>query len=151
MEIYAYPTTSFSKRVLFYLKGMEEKRDLYFTVLNKNPVTLTLKNWGANLTGSLLELMGVEKGGEPEILARSGNYSGMSRVLELPPGHFMAFRVGIFTPASETGETNSSVWLETQFQRLDVKFKFRVAKGSLGTVPSELVFEPAFPVRIILK
>ena len=56
-------------------------------------------------------------------------------------------RVGIYTPSHETAETNSSVFVETDYQRLDVKFRFRVTKGSLSTFPSDLVFEPAFPVR----
>ena len=76
---------------------MEEKRDLYFAVLNKNPVALTLKDWGANLTGCLLELMGLEKGGVAEVLAREGTYTGMRRPserhpLRIPPGHYMVFR-----------------------------------------------------------
>ena len=61
------------------------------------------------------------------------------------------FRVGIYTPSHETAETNSSVFVETDYQRLDVKFRFRVTKGSLSTFPSDLVFEPAFPVRRVLK
>jgi len=134
--------------------GMEEKRDLYFAVLNKNPVALTLKDWGANLTGCLLELMGLEKGGVAEVLAREGNYTGMSRPserhpLRIPPGHYVVFRVGIYTPSHETAETNSSVFVETDYQRLDVKFRFRVTKGSLSTFPSDLVFEPAFPGKSV--
>ena len=60
-------------------------------------------------------------------------------------------RVGIYTPSHETAETNSSVFVETDYQRLDVKFRFRVTKGSLSTFPSDLVFEPAFPVRRAAK
>jgi len=132
--------------------GMAEKRDLYFTVLNRNPVTLNLKNWGANLTGSLLELMGVEKGGEGEVMRRA-NFSGMHRSLAIPPDHYMVFRVGIFAPTQE-GETNATVFVETEYQKLDIHFKFRVAKGSLSTVPAELIFDQAFPgksVKLKLK
>ena len=87
----------FLRVMLNFISGMEEKRDLYFAVLNKNPVALTLKDWGANLTGCLLELMGLEKGGVAEVLAREGNYTGMSRPserhpLRIPPGHYMVFR-----------------------------------------------------------
>jgi hypothetical protein len=48
--------------------GMSEKRDHYFTILNKNPVTIQLDGWGSNLTDALIELMGVEAGNETEIL-----------------------------------------------------------------------------------
>ncbi len=46
---------------------MGEKRDLYFTVINRNPVSVTLRGWGANLTGSLVELMGVAEGNETQV------------------------------------------------------------------------------------
>ena len=123
---------------------MEEKRDHFFTILNKNPVTLNLKSWGANLTGSLVELMGVEQGTEADILRRA-NFSDMTRRLKIPPGHYMVFRVGIFTPIEE-GETNATVFVETDYHAFRVPFKFRVAKGSLNTVPRELIFDSAFPV-----
>ena len=44
-----------SQEVLdFGTMGMGEKRDIYFANLNKNPIAVTLRVWGANLTGSLL-------------------------------------------------------------------------------------------------
>ena len=58
----------------------------------------------------------------------------------------MVFRVGILTK-DEEGETNGSVFVETDFHSFDVRFRFRVARGSLHTVPRELVFDPVFPVR----
>lgn len=125
--------------------GMDEKRDAYFTILNRNPVTLNLVDWGPNYTGTLLEMMGVEKGAEPEIMQRS-NFTGMRRSLQIPPFHFMVFRLGISTPGEE-GETNSTVFVKTDYETINIPFKFRVARGSLATVPSELIFEPAFPVR----
>ena len=61
----------------------------------------------------------------------------------------MVFRVGIFTP-NEEGETNATVFVDTDYHAFRVPFKFRVAKGSLNTVPRELIFDPAFPVMDIL-
>ena len=58
--------------------GMGEKRDLYFTIINRNPVGVNLRGWGSNLTGSLVELMGVDEGNETQILQRS-NFTGMVR------------------------------------------------------------------------
>ena len=48
-----------SQEVLdFGTMGMGEKRDIYFAILNKNPIAVTLRGWGANLTGSLVEVIG---------------------------------------------------------------------------------------------
>ena len=88
--------------------------------------------------------MGVEAGSQSDILRRA-NFSDMTRRLKIPPGHYMVFRVGIFTP-DEEGETNATVFVDTDYHAFRVPFKYRVAKGSLNTVPRELVFDPAFPV-----
>ena len=124
--------------------GMSEKRDIFFTLLNKNPIPVYLKGWGSNLTGSLVELMGVDEGNETTILERF-SFSSMTRTLTIPPDHFMAFRIGILTPSDTEGATNATVYIETNYQRFEVPFRFRVAKGSLHTVPKELIFDPVFP------
>ena len=124
--------------------GMSEKRDIFFTLLNKNPIPVYLKGWGSNLTGSLVELMGVDEGNETTILERF-TFSSMPRQLVIPPDHFMAFRIGILTPSDKEGATNATVYVETNYQRFEVPFRFRVAKGSLHTVPRELIFDPVFP------
>ena len=124
---------------------MSERRDLYFTILNKNPVSTMLRGWGANLTGTLVELMGVDVGDEMHILQRA-NFSGMNRKLIIAPDHYMVFRIGLFTKDME-GQFNGTVYVETDMHRFDVPFSFTVAKGSLNTVPRELAFDPVFPVR----
>ena len=124
--------------------GMSEKRDIFFTLLNKNPIPVYLKGWGSNLTGSLVELMGVDEGNETTILERF-SFSSMTRTLTIPPDHFMAFRIGILTSSDTEGATNATVYIETNYQRFEVPFRFRVAKGSLHTVPKELIFDPVFP------
>lgn len=151
--------------------GMGEKRDLYFTVLNRNPVGVTLRGWGSNLTGSLVELMGVAEGNETQviwqtsflfllcrskavffllqILQRSNFSTGLVRRLLIPPGHYMVFRIGVLTSADAEGESNASVYVETDYHAFRVYFRFRVARGSLNTVPRELAFEDAFPVSSI--
>ncbi len=126
--------------------GMGEKRDLYFTILNRNPVPVTLRGWGANLTGTLVELMGVAEGNETDILEK-GAFSDMSRKLNVPPGFYMVFRIGIHTTEKE-GATNGSVYVETDYHTFYVPFRFRVAKGSLHTVPRELIFDSVFPVSL---
>jgi hypothetical protein len=128
--------------------GMGEKRDHYFTILNKNPVTINLDGWGSNLTGSLVELMGVEEGNETEILQRA-NFSNMARKMSIPPGHYMVFRISIQTPEEE-GMFNATVFIDTDYHAFLLPFRFRVAKGSLHTVPRELIFDPVFPVSCSL-
>ena len=73
--------------------GMNEKRDLYFAILNKNPIGITLKTWDASLSGSAVEVVGVDKGNETDIVDR-GSFSGMTRNTFVKPGHYLIFRLG---------------------------------------------------------
>ena len=34
--------------------GMNEKRDLYFALINKGPVKVVLRGWGGNITGKII-------------------------------------------------------------------------------------------------
>ena len=123
---------------------MGEKRDIYFAILNKNPIPVTLRGWGANLTGSLVEVIGVDEGTESEILER-GSFEGMTRKLIIPPGHYLIFRLGLHTTEAKEGAFDGHVYVETTHHTFNVPYKFRVAKGSLHTVPKELIFDPVFP------
>lgn len=79
-----------------------------------------------------------------QILQRQ-NFTGMIRKLIIDPGHFMVFRIGVVT-VDEEGEKEGTVFVETDYEKFDVRFKYKVAKGSLHTVPRDLVFDAAFPV-----
>ena len=88
--------------------------------------------------------LGIEEGNETQILQRA-NFSNMVRTMSIPPGHYMVFRISIQTPEEE-GLTNATVFIDTDFHAFLLQFRFRVAKGSLHTVPRELIFESVFPV-----
>lgn len=141
-----FPGSPSQKLLNFGTLGKSEKRDMYFTVINKNPVSVMLRGWGSNQTGALVELMGVGRGSEMDILQRA-NFSGMTRKLIIHPGHYLVFRIGVNTRDQE-GTIKASVFVETDHDALDVLFQYTVAEGSLHTVPKELVFEPAFPVSV---
>lgn len=72
-------------------------------------------------------------------------FPDMTRMLNINPGHYMVFRIGIMTKDVE-GETNATVFVDTDYHSFKVAFRFTVARGSLHTVPRELNFDPVFPV-----
>ena len=50
--IFQFNPSSPSESVLdFGTIGMNEKRDMYFALLNKGPVKVVLRGWGGNITG----------------------------------------------------------------------------------------------------
>ena len=97
-----------------------------------------------NISGSLIELMGVAMGNETKIASKQ-NYSDLAKRLFVMPGHFVLYRIGLVS-GSEEGQFQASVFVSTEFEELSVPFRFRVAKGSLSTDSQQLSFEPTFPV-----
>ncbi|XP_064122093.1 transmembrane protein 131-like isoform X5 [Macrobrachium nipponense] len=148
--------------------GMGEQRDLYFYVINENPVELRLRGWGSNLTRSAVELMGVEEGNITTIRTRNNmTYSSKSTIwgqgvsgyadnlenegeepkLFLKPHHYAAFRIGVLTPDTE-GIFIAESFVQTQFEQIKIPFRLRTADGSLSIVPNTLMFDNAFPGKI---
>ncbi|XP_066949004.1 transmembrane protein 131 isoform X11 [Macrobrachium rosenbergii] len=148
--------------------GMGEQRDLYFYVINENPVELRLRGWGSNLTRSAVELMGVEEGNITTIRTRNNmTYSSKSTIwgqgvsgyadnlenegeepkLFLKPHHYAAFRIGVLTPDTE-GIFIAESFVQTQFEQIKIPFRLRTADGSLSIVPNTLMFDNAFPGKV---
>jgi len=138
-----FPSSPSESTLDFGTIGMNEKRDMYFALLNKGPVRVVLRGWGGNITGSLIELMGVAEGNETNVVARQ-NYSDMQRRLYVSPDHYVVYRIGILSGSTE-GEYHAQVFVSTEYEEIAVPFRFRVARGSLSTSPQQLYFATAFP------
>ena len=52
--------------------GVGESRDMFFYLLNENPIPVELRGWGSNFSRSVVELAGTDRGGVAEILSRHG-------------------------------------------------------------------------------
>lgn len=126
--------------------GMGEQRDIFFYVINENPVELRLRGWGSNLTRSAVELMGVEEGNLTTIKNRN-NMTYTSKSLFLKPHHYAVFRIGVLTPDTE-GIFIAEAFVQTQFEQIKIPFRLRTADGSLSVVPNTIVFDHAFPGKI---
>lgn len=138
-----FPSSPSESILDFGTIGMNEKRDMYFALINKGPVKVILRGWGGNITGSLIELMGVAEGNETDVVARQ-NYTEMHRRLYVAPKHYVIYRIGMLSGSVE-GEFHASVFVSTEYEEISVPFRFRVARGSLSTSPQQLYFETAFP------
>jgi hypothetical protein len=57
--------------------GTSSQKEAHFAVINNNPVAVLLKSWGTNMTGTLMELIGVEEGNQSTVLQRY-SFSNMS-------------------------------------------------------------------------
>ncbi|XP_054721293.1 transmembrane protein 131-like [Uloborus diversus] len=124
--------------------GMGDKRAIVFAVINENPVDVNLKFWGSNTSKTYVELVGVDKG-NASTLAWRQNFSSMARSLILKPQHYAIFRIGITAPTHE-GIFQGQAFVETQYEKINVPFSLRTAKGALKV--EEIFFENSFPGKI---
>ncbi|XP_055926563.1 transmembrane protein 131-like isoform X3 [Argiope bruennichi] len=124
--------------------GMGDKRTVVFAVINENPVDVNLKFWGSNSSKTYVELVGVDKG-NASTLAWRQNFSAMARSLILKPQHYAIFRIGITAPNHE-GIFHGQAFVETQYEKINVPFSLRTAKGALKV--DEIFFENSFPGKI---
>ena len=51
-----FPSSPEESVLDFGTVGMNEKRDLYFALINKGPVKVVLRGWGGNITGEATAL-----------------------------------------------------------------------------------------------
>ena len=135
-KLQPYLPASPSESVLdFGTIGMSERRDLYFALMNKGPVKVVLRGWGGNITGSLIELMGIAPGNETDLSGRS-NFTDLARRLFVLPGHYIVFRIGLLTGAEE-GEFHASCFVSSEYEELRVPFRsvatLRVATIGVAT------------------
>lgn len=57
--------------------GSASQKEAHFAVINNNPVAVLLKSWGTNMTGAVVELVGVEEGNLSTLMQRH-SFSNMS-------------------------------------------------------------------------
>ncbi|KAJ4441386.1 hypothetical protein ANN_11241 [Periplaneta americana] len=129
--------------------GSTSQKEAHFAVVNNNPVAVLLKSWGTNMTGALVELVGVEEGNRSTVLQRH-SFSNMSTTLVLMPGHYAVFRVFVEAPKTE-GAILAEVFVKTQFERVVIPARMTVAHGNLEVLPESLVLDDCFPIRLLTK
>jgi hypothetical protein len=62
--------------------GSTSQKEIHFAVINNNPVAVLLKSWGTNMTGALVDLIGVEEGNQSTVMQRH-SFSNMSTTVSI--------------------------------------------------------------------
>lgn len=129
--------------------GSSSQRESHFALLNNNPVAVNLETWGTNLTGAVVELLGVEEGNRSTLLEKH-SFKNMSKSLILKPGFFAVFRVLVVAPEKES-ILQAEVFITTQFEKVVLPTKMRVAHGKLEVVPDPIIFDDCFPGKLCVQ
>ncbi|XP_066999356.2 transmembrane protein 131 [Anabrus simplex] len=142
--------SSFNETELnFGTVGSASRKEAYFALINSNPVPVQLQSWGTNLTGAVVELMGVAVGNISSIKGRHKfNNMNISSVVE--PGQYAVFRVLVIAPETE-GATLAEIFVQTQFENVVLPARMRVAHGRLEMLPQSLVLDDCFPGKLCVQ
>jgi hypothetical protein len=60
--------------------GTSSQKEAHFAVINNNPGAVVLKSFGTNMTGALMELVGVDEGNQSTVLQRH-SFSNMTKTV----------------------------------------------------------------------
>ena len=132
----------------FGTMGMEEKRSMTFTLRNENPVDIVIREFGANMDKTLVDLLGVEEGNGTMLTRKHNTSLIQTNPLILKPYHFAVFMVELVAPKME-GTFAAEVIIVTQFENLYIPITLRTAEGSLTSIPEKVLFDKAFPGKIL--
>ena len=83
--------------------GSSSHKEAYFALINNNPVAVLLKSWGTNMTGALVELMGVEEGNHSSVTQRH-SFTNMSTTVSV------CVFLNFILASSKSDENSVSLW-----------------------------------------
>ncbi|XP_013418594.1 transmembrane protein 131-like isoform X2 [Lingula anatina] len=138
----------FKGQLDFGVMGVGDRRKLTFTLRNDNPIDVTIYEFSSNMLRTTVELLGVEKG-NGTALTREHNVSEIdTSPLVLKPYHFAVFRVNLHAP-DEEGSYAAEVLIYTNFETQYIPLTLMTVEGGLMAVPEVLMFENAFPGKVL--
>ncbi|XP_070552188.1 transmembrane protein 131-like isoform X2 [Ptychodera flava] len=137
-------------QINFGTMGIGDVRSMTFTIINKNPIAIPLHEWGCNIDGTRVDLLGVEPG-NGTYLSRVHNISEIDTdPLVLPPHHYAVFRIEVIGPNQE-GQFVSEVLLKSPYEVISIAVIMRTADGCLQAKPEEIRFRPTFPGHVVYQ
>ncbi|VDK82735.1 unnamed protein product [Litomosoides sigmodontis] len=144
------------KEFNFGLIDVGDSRSIQFSVINENPVAITIKNLRRALPSiTTLSLLGVHASEQNNLTSNLTSHK-KSRLSEayregedflLLGSSFAVFRYTLQAPTDRTILSDEFV-IETDFEYSSFPVIYTIGQGTVIAVPEELVFPDAFPGRI---
>ncbi|XP_023015828.2 transmembrane protein 131 isoform X1 [Leptinotarsa decemlineata] len=128
------------------LIGFDSRKEVYFMVVNHNPVTLHLKNIHSSIPMTQAGVLGCGSGDYRLVLFQP-SFSNLTRCHNLKAKHYAIIKVVVTTSHVE-GQVWGDLYVETQFENLKVPVHFKIAPGRLDISSDKLIFDQCFPAKI---
>jgi len=168
-----YEVESLNEDVLDYgTVGTLENRTLTFRIINRNPVEVSIKEYGTEFEYARLQLVHIKSAKASKMAKRSKWFKNRvctdSRVKDcsprdqihdngvidqkqgdpivLRPSDIVTFTVDITAPKNE-GTYQADITMQTMYETIQIPIYLKTVKGSLISKPKKIRIEKAFPGR----
>lgn len=128
------------------LLGFNSFKEVYFMVVNNNPVTLYLKHVHSSIPMTRAGIVGCGSGDHRLVLFQP-SFDNLSKCHTLKASHYAVIKVTIMTTQVE-GQVWGDIYVETQFENLKIPVHFKIAHGNLEIGPDKLIFDQCFPGKL---
>ncbi|XP_050511881.1 transmembrane protein 131 isoform X1 [Diabrotica virgifera virgifera] len=128
------------------LLGFNTKKEVYFMIVNHNPVTLNVKHVHSSIPMTHADILGCGSG-DFRLVLFSPSFPNLTKCHNLKAGHYAIIKVTITTTQVE-GQVWGDIYVETQFENLKIPVHFKIAPGKLEIGAEKLVFDQCFPGKL---
>ncbi|XP_043684488.1 transmembrane protein 131 [Vespula pensylvanica] len=127
------------------------ENEAIFALENQNPVNIELHDWGVNMPGAVLELMGCQSGPADLLDAELKNVTVCSNTGNqfIKPGFLAIFKIIVKAPMIEEDTIVGDVFVRTKYERFILPVFMRVAHGKISV--KKLIFTDCFPGSICVQ
>eukprot|EP00118_Oscarella_pearsei_P015669 m.142894 g.142894 ORF g.142894 m.142894 type:complete len:1873 (+) comp38370_c0_seq35:509-6127(+) len=135
--------------------GTSEPQEMFFRVINKNPVEVVIFNFSCNLKFIDTTFLGVKPSaqdnrGVPGLNRGKLPSKSKSHNISVPPGHSAVFQVRLVPPKKDESH-DSSVIIRAQNTIVRIPLHFKTIFGVVEAIPNKIKFKMCFPGRIEAK
>ncbi|CAH1159345.1 unnamed protein product [Phaedon cochleariae] len=128
------------------LIGFDSKKEIYFMIVNHNPVSLHLKHVHSSIPMTQVEVQGCGSGDHRLVLFQP-TFTNLTKCHHLKSNQYAVLKVTVTTSHVE-GQVWGEIYIETQFENLKVPVHFKIAPGRLDVSSDKLVFDHCFPAKV---
>ncbi|XP_014609837.1 PREDICTED: transmembrane protein 131 isoform X1 [Polistes canadensis] len=127
------------------------ENEAIFALENQNPVNIDLHDWGVNMPGAVLELMGCQSGPANLLDEELKNVTVCSNTGTqfIKPGFLAIFKIIVKAPMIEEDTIVGDVFVRTKYERFILPVFMRVAHGKISV--KKLIFTDCFPGSICVQ
>ncbi|XP_060530816.1 transmembrane protein 131 isoform X2 [Cylas formicarius] len=128
------------------LIGYDTKKEVYFMVINPNPVSLHINSVRSSVPMTKVELYGCSNGDHKMALLQT-SFKNLTKCHNVAAQQYAIIKMSVATNHID-GQVWGDILIETAFEVLSVPVHFKIAFGKLEIEPDGLILDSCFPGKL---